>query len=596
MMKFRQNIRFRFLLCLILISVLPTLVIFLFTYHNYVQHYTDQVESVSNREIKKITASIDRNFKNIDYLETALLFSQYDNQSVLISICDQERKNINISALQRLQNYRIFEYVCKNLIGNNDYAEAVYLFTDSGYTYSFSKNREFWLSSANSDNNWKDVLDEEGDGTIIQPFVPLYSSSQRNYLLFAKKFKNLSGKASGTLAVICNDTILSQLTDTSSIETNILYSDGNLLYSSDGNSGLNLTKDQTSRVLNEDSGYIEAEDKHVAYAFGTLQDLGWKVVSKISLNSLYSTYTQSESLLLWVLSLVLIVAVLFVLIAEKSFVRPLVSLTHSMRKMPEKGMKFENPCPNRQDEIGILYQCFAKMLQQIQTLIDDKYKSEIRYLKSCLQSLMSQINAHFLFNTLENINCCAEIEQNKKIAIMSKSLGDILRYSIDYETDEVPLRKEVEQTQKYINIQEIKFDHPIQFTLDIEEGLLDHIVMKFLMQPIVENAIEHGLSAVQSGELILKAYHREDTLYLCIENNGLSIEEERLAEVREKIYNCEQKVNVHEGKQHAHIGLFNIHQRIQLLYSSRYGLTIGNRPNGGVVVQVTMPYHAPRNK
>jgi sensor histidine kinase YesM len=294
--------------------------------------------------------------------------------------------------------------------------------------------------------------------------------------------------------------------------------------------------------------------------------------------------------LLYVLSIVLAAAALLVLISEKGFVRPLVRLAHSMRKMPEEGMKFQNPYPDRADEIGILYRCFAKMLQQIQTLIEEKYKSEIRYLKSCLQSLMSQINAHFLFNTLETINCCAEIEQNRKIAVMSKSLGDILRYSIDYETDEVPLRKEVEQTQKYINIQEIKFGHPIQFMLDIEEGLLEHMVMKFLMQPIVENAIEHGLSGMEAGELILRAYHREDTLYLCFENNGRSMDEERLAEVRRKIYNWEPNEHVPDQQKHAHIGLFNIHQRIQLLYSTRYGLTVDNRSNGGVVVQVTMPY------
>ena len=594
-MKFYQNIRFKFLLCLILISILPTLIIFLFTLHNYAQLYTNQIESVSNSELRKVTTSIDRNFKNIDHIETALLFSQYNNQSVFLSICDQERKNSDPLAAQRLQNDRIFQYVCQNLIGNNDYAEGVYLFTNSGYTYSFVKNREFWLSDANSDSSWKSALDKQEDGTIVQPFVPLYSNSQKKYLLFAKKFNNLSGKASGTLVVVCNDSILAQLTDSNLIQTCILYPNGTPLYNSNENSKLSFTNAQMTKILSENSGHIEAEDKRAAYTFGTLENPGWKVVSKISLESLYNTYNQSNSVLLLVLSLVLIAATALVFVSEKSFVRPLVRLAHAMRKTPEDGMKFKNTCPDRQDEIGVLYRCFTKMLQQIQTLIDEKYKSEIRYLKSCLQSLMSQINAHFLFNTLENINCCAEIDQNHKIAVMSKSLGDILRYSIDYETDEVPLRKEVEQTQKYINIQEIKFGRPILLKLDIEEGLLEHMVMKFLMQPIVENAIEHGLSGLESGELLLKAYHRDDTLFVCIENNGCSILEEHLAEIRKRIYHRENNEHVPENQQHTSIGLFNINQRIQLLYSDHYGLTIDNRMDGGVVVQATMPYHASNN-
>lgn len=594
-MKFYQNIRFKFLLCLILMSILPTLTIFLFTFYNYAQLYTGQVESVSNTELRKVTTSIDRNFKNIDRVETALLFSQYNNQSVFLSICDQERGNSTPSPTQRLQNNRIFEYVCQNLVGNNDYVEGVYLFTNNGYTYSFMKNREFWLSDPDSDSSWKTALDQQEDGSIIRLFVPLHSSSQRKYLIFAKKFNNLSGKASGTLAVVCNDSILAQQTSSNIDQMCILYPNGDLLYSSNEKNTLSFTTAQVSRILSESSGYINAEDSHAAYAFGTLEDQKWKVVSRVSLDSLYNTYNQSKAALLCLLAMVIAIVSILVYISEKSFVRPLVRLAHTMRKMPEDGMKFENIYPNRQDEIGVLYRCFDRMLLQIQALIEEKYKSEIRYLKTCLQSLMSQINAHFLFNTLENINCCAEIAQNHKITVMSKSLGDILRYSIDYETDEVPLRKEIEQTQKYIKIQEIKFGRPIQFTLDIEEGLTDHMVMKFLMQPIVENAIEHGLSDVKSGELFLKAFHRDDTLTVCIANNGRNIPEKRLAEIRRKIYHRECGEHVAEGQPHTSIGLFNINQRIQLLYSSRYGLTIDNRADGGVVVQVTMPYRASNN-
>jgi len=435
-------------------------------------------------------------------------------------------------------------------------------------------------------------LDRQQDGSIIQPFVPLHSNNQRKYLLFAKKFNNLYGKSSGTLVVVCNDSILAQLADSglSQEDVCILFPDGDVLYRSDEKNKFNFTKEQLARILNENTGYINPSDSHTAFAFGTLENLDWKVVSKVSLASFYSVYNQNRTFLFYVLTIVLFAAAALVYIAERIFVRPLIHLAHSMSETPESGIKFQNTCPNRQDEIGILYRCFDKMLQHIQTLIEEKYKSEIRYLKSCLQNLMSQINAHFLFNTLENINSSAEIEHNRKIVVMSKSLGDILRYSIDYETDEVPLYKEIEQTQKYINIQEIKFGHPIQFKLDVEEGLMEHTVMKFLLQPIVENAIEHGLSGLPENELVLRAYHCDDILYVCVLNNGRRIPEDRLSEIHQKINHWEK---VSEDQRHMNIGLSNINQRLQLLYTDKYRLCIQNQEVKGVAVQVTMPYHKP---
>ena len=112
----------------------------------------------------------------------------------------------------------------------------------------------------------------------------------------------------------------------------------------------------------------------------------------------------------------------------------------------------------REDEIGTLYRGYEKMMKEIHMLIQEKYVSEIKYLNSKLQSLMSQINAHFIFNTLENISSLAYLEENAQIATMSKSLGDMLRYSIDYEKDEEKLKTEILHIEQYIKYRKLDLE------------------------------------------------------------------------------------------------------------------------------------------
>lgn len=585
-MRFYQNIRFKILTCCVCISIIPTLIIFLFTMKTYNKAYTNQIETVTKHAVQNTTDSIERNIKNIESLETELLFNQYDGQSVFISICDQETPSNRISSLKRLQNSRSFDYVCSNLTSTTPYAQGVYLFTNSGYTYSYMKNSDFWLEKTAPNTGWRKTLNSNEDGSLIQSFVPEHFDSSQKYIMFAKKFRNLAGKASGTLVIVCDKSILNQDSYSSSstgISCVILHN-GEMLYN--WNQRLNLTTSQMNYIFSQDNGYIISDNQELI-TFGTLKDLGWKTVSKVSYSPFYTAYEQNRTFLLWILFVVLVVVAFLVYEMEKRFVSPLVKLSRSMKvTQGAEIVSFENTCSNRKDEIGILYKCFESLLKQIHNLIDDKYKSEIRYLKSRLQNLMSQINVHFLFNTLENINDCALIEHNEKIAIMSKSLGDILRYSIDYETDEVPLQTELEQAQKYINIQEVKFGHPIQFTADVEECLLQHKVMKFFLQPIIENAIEHGMPGAE-GRIELKACHHDGIISISVFDNGQTISPERLQQINRRI-STKDKLTI--DKKSIGVGLANINRRLKLLYSMQYGLSIQNCEEDGVIVMVTMPF------
>ena len=209
-------------------------------------------------------------------------------------------------------------------------------------------------------------------------------------------------------------------------------------------------------------------------------------------------------------------------------------------------------------------------------------------MKSRLRNLTSQINAHFIFNTLENISCLAQIEGNRQIVTMSKSLGDMLRYSMDFEGDVIRLEKEICHIQQYLNIQEVRFGNEISLKLELEEGTRERKVMKFMLQPIVENAIEHGMAGKEfPWSIAIRSYCKDKELYIEVADNGVGMDADTLEKVRRRIYEPQE---VEEELRCFNIGLVNIHERIQLIFSKDYGLSIDSKEHIGTTVTIHIPW------
>lgn len=587
-MKFVKSIRIKILACLIGISILPIIIIFTFTLRNNMLFYNRQISAASDNEVRAITSNINRTLENLDQLLTSLIFSSYDNDSVMLSICGMESGNDLPTANQRLLNYRMFTYICMNLIGNNEYAQGVYLFTESGYTYSFVKNREMGLEKNYQQAQWYNNLMEPGKLQVIDILQPGSTDNQhRQLVVLARRFTDVKGANTAILAIACNNDIFGGISDNSMSWSKSFLMDntGNIIYGDMDH--IDLTDSQLEAIAENRSGVIISSGIE-AYVYGTLTANEWKIVSEVSLAPFYEFYTKNMNYLLVLIFVVIIIIGILLYVMEKLFVKPLVGLANIMQQTKRTDLFFRSNYKEREDEIGILYRCYETMMEEINRLIEEKYISEINYLKARLKSLTSQINAHCVFNTLENINCLANMENNKQIATMSKALGDMLRYSTEFEEDEVELRAEIAHIKQYIAIQEIRFGSGISLELDIEEGLLEKKVMKFMLQPIVENSIEHGL--VGEGHpwiIIISVVRRKDKTIIYVKDNGLGMDEQTLKKVRNRI--CFAS-SVLEGAENSSIGLSNINKRLQLMYSERYGLEIDSQPNEGTTVTLTLPF------
>lgn len=591
-MKLIKSIRLKYFVCLLFVSILPVLFFGVYTDFNNNNFYNSQVESASKNEIRRISSDINRNYEDVRDLISSLIFSTYDNINCITSIAQQESGEKEPTYSDRLKNYRMFKYVCSNLLENASLADGVYLLCNNGHVYSYMKNLDYGIERTYKTDQWyQDLVNSKNSveiATIVELKKNLYGRGNDCFLA-ARKFKNIKDDGYTVLAVVCKNTFFDDIKKENSLPwgTSVIVDEkGKIIYGSDVNgydfADLKLSDEKKEGIIHN------LNDKTQAVAYSELDFNNWKVVSILSLKHFYDNYVYNRRIMFCLLGIDLIFVLLISLWMERQSIRPIVHLSKIMDNVSDQNFKFNNEYKGRQDEIGILYADYEKMLNQIDMLIKEKYENQINVLKSRLRNLTSQINSHFLFNTLENISCLAQLEGDKQIVTMTKSLGDMLRYTMDIDGDYISLEKEIDQMQRYLNIQEVRFGNEIQLELDLEEGAKKRKVMKFMLQPIVENAIEHGMAGKEfPWKLLIAARHDGKDMYIVVKDNGIGMDEKTLERVQKRIYD---KTEQEDEEAYFNIGLKNIHERIQLLFTEEYGMWVDSSPKGGTTVTLHIPW------
>ena len=242
---------------------------------------------------------------------------------------------------------------------------------------------------------------------------------------------------------------------------------------------------------------------------------------------------------------------------------------------------------DRKDEIGVLHRQFDDMTHQITTLIDQNYKNEILYREAQIRSLESQINPHFLYNTLDTIYWKAQLSGSEEISLMAESLGKMLRATLSSHKSLIPLREELSLIRSYITIQEIRYNNRLVFSFAVENGTEDALIPTLSLQPLVENAIKYGLEEmIDTCHITVQASHTGDDLVCRVKNDGSVFQEDLLSRLQES------RDQVSEDRHQDHgfgIGLLNIQTRIRLLFGDSYGLSLSNE-GGFAVASIRIPF------
>ena len=244
------------------------------------------------------------------------------------------------------------------------------------------------------------------------------------------------------------------------------------------------------------------------------------------------------------------------------------------------------------DEIGQLSAGFNNTVEKLSNLLEEVYVSKLRETEMSLKQkeieikmLQSQMNPHFLYNSLETIRGMALEENQENIAIMSFSLAKLLRYNLKNDSSTVSLGEEIKFCQTYLQIQKFRFEERFEYEINIPEWAMEQQVVKFSLQPIVENCFVHAYGQfIQKFRITISVVlDSESSFTIRIEDTGTGIPNHILDELTRKI---EQKTINSDGE---HIGILNVQQRIHHVFGSEYGLTIRSQLGAGTVVEMHLP-------
>jgi len=239
------------------------------------------------------------------------------------------------------------------------------------------------------------------------------------------------------------------------------------------------------------------------------------------------------------------------------------------------------------DEFENLAAGFNKMLEQIGFLLKEIKREQKRKRIAEFRVLQQQINPHFLYNTLESINALAAMNGQKEISKMTINLGKLLRISIQ-SADEVLVKDEISHVMSYMEIQKVRFNNKFNFEIDIEEKLKDYVILKLVLQPLVENILQHAFNnQTTNGVIQIKGLIQNNQGCLFVKDNGKGMTQQALIKLNTK----ERK----KGTRNRGVGIQNVYERLKLYYGNKYGLTICSMENEGTIVKVTFPLKVGEN-
>lgn len=320
------------------------------------------------------------------------------------------------------------------------------------------------------------------------------------------------------------------------------------------------------------------------------------ILNVVSLKNVDERVSRAERQII-AANIILIGLLSFITYLMNSFIlKNLSRLTEAMKKVRRGEMPTGLPLGGG-GEIGELAHHFNKLIHTINELIAQGVKKQALTKEAELRTLHSQIDSHFLYNTLENIKMLAEMENQRTISDSLTSLGGMMRYNFKWSGEYVSLQDELRHIQNYIAVMNIRFDEPIQLELNIPPKLLEIEVLKMSLQPIVENAVKHAWTGVEesTSKILIDVIEDEEAgIIIRLRDNGMGIKAARLERLNEMIHTdnsngISSEKETGNGKQAFGIGLRNVHQRIRLYYGKSYGLQVYSREGQFTEVVITLP-------
>ncbi len=594
------KIQQRLILILIMLSVVPLVITSIFSYNQSSSAIRSKTSTYSSQVMNQVGVNIERELNRLENDSIEIEFSSL-TQSVLTNIKNMSAWEIEIVQLTMKEN------LVKKFSFLHDVSDVL-LYTNDRRRIVAYGDRSFKL------NLKKDFLDtylkelEEKEGTPVwkssnidveERLVKFATSAEQmnksDCILLGRAVLSLETREIiGTLLIRTNERYFSNIYRNIDMGKNadIFVVDSDGIVVSSRNTKIPVAKQYKDQMLikellnrtgSQDKTFnMSIDGKKYMIAFSYLKDADWFVVSTIPYSYLNA---EVKGILTNIMLLVLgcsVLAVLLSYIFTLTLSKPLKRLINTMNEV-KRGNLSVSIIDNSTDEIGEVVGNFNTMLNEIKNLMESVKLNEKQKREAEIKILQAQINPHFLSNTLNTVKWLAGAQKAHNIEALVSSLIKLLHVSMGKGDDFITMGEEVEYIKSYINIQEYRYYDKFRVVFEIEEDILDYKVLRFLIQPVVENAIIHGIGPMtEQGLISIKGFKYNDVLKIRVTDNGEGIPRERLCKIL--------TVDDYENKsKFSGIGINNVNERIQINFGDEFGLHIESVPKLYTTVELTLP-------
>ncbi|WP_368188885.1 sensor histidine kinase [Blautia sp. 1033sp1_1033st1_G9_1033SCRN_220408] len=506
--------------------------------------------------------------------DTQTFLYNKDEETLQVSECRQrlvEQFRTILKSRNDIRNIGLIQKDGNRLFNNGGQQKNAYLDLDT----------QAWYKNAITSN--RSVLTSSHVQHVIRgerPWVITVSRGVRNF--------TGSGNREGVVFIDLNYSAISELCDQNSIGSKgyvfLLDQDGNVVYHPQQQQLYNeLQTENIDLVMNTDKETLMdgSGDNARIYTISRSEKTGWTVVGCTNVAELLKDSKKARSIYVLVAAILVVVALVLSNFIARNITRPLQQLRDSMARVQEGDFGAAEVEVTSRNEVGSLTRSFNVMTSRIQELMKQNIYEQQQKRKSELKALQSQINPHFLYNTLDSIIWMAEGKKNEEVVVMTASLARLLRQSISNEEEQVPIGQEVEYARSYLTIQKMRYKDKLEFQIQVDAQIMRVPIIKLVLQPLIENAIYHGLKYKEGkGLLIVRGYREGENAVLQIKDNGAGMDEQTLSHIFEK-----HKVNYRSNG----VGVYNVQKRLQLYYGMDYGITYSSKQGEGTTASIVIP-------
>lgn len=532
----------------------------------------------------------------LEQIQTNLEFILQDAEDMSIFLIGQEDIQRYLAKPQADSSLQItIMGFLSNLVYSKKYISNISIYPNNG-NHALSNTTIFTNGLITSSENKLEQDQQHKRWTSL--YTNITTNGEERVLSLLRPIGSMTTyKSKGTLSISINERVLAQFMTPSRIASQgyvLMVDDQGTIISGGKRDMLMKPVSEALPLLPEmkdDQGFINAgqgSDK-LTIVYKRIPEVDWTLLAVIPYEQFHAQSRYVLTLTAVAVGLAMMIMAGFILFLVQHVTKPLHTLAQSLKDFQPEDQVVTLPV-HSSDEVGMLIHSYNRLYERIQRLMNEVQRNEGLKKEADMLALQAQMNPHFLYNTLASIHWLALMNKDTRIADMVGSLSDFLRFSLNKGSEYCTIKQEVEHAKHYGFIQKLRYPNQFELEFRVPPALEQHVMVKLLVQPLIENAIIHGIMKKQEPGYISVTVEALDDQYIqfIVEDSGLGIPSERLQLIRAELAEPMEQNSPTERKES--YGLRNVHQRLRLHYGTGTGLTIESTEGHGTQVSFIIPY------